>query len=137
MSTDDTEGWMLASCVDAEQWQAGFSSREEAIEEGRSQYGDDANFAVAPARRIDADILVHRDPASAGEVAWENALDGADLPDDGIEAVMDAPTAEEFADLGKRLRDVVDEWAKPILARVPYFIAEGAEEIGPEGEGGR
>lgn len=126
--------WWLASGEDDECFSGPFASRDEAIDEGRGQYGDDETFYVCEAdktvMRCSIDAESHADRIL--EELCENNLEcfGEDGPDDPWAHVTHAHRA-----LGRAIEDAVSDWLAATPGKTWTFdTVRNGEYIEPKKE---
>lgn len=116
-TTESREVWGYASSEDCESWEGVCKSRDEAITEGRSEFGDQGFWVMRGTRPDPAKYVPHIDTIldhmseDAGEEGGEAAEDYPDVTDEGREA------------LGMLLR----AWARQ-YARPTFWVADGFAE---------
>jgi hypothetical protein len=118
VKAEQREAWGYASCKDPEIWEGVCKTREEAIKEGRSEFGTE-NFWIVlgmrpdPAQYVpDVDVILDHMGENAGDEGGEAAEDYPDVSKEGKEA----------------LEMLLRAWARQ-YARPTFWVATGDPEF--------
>jgi hypothetical protein len=112
----DIPVWGYAASEDAERWSGSCSSEEQAIAEGRAEYGLYVHFVVRSGVRYAA----RRFMPDAADIL---SLAGDSASDEAGEAAEDFPDASEEAK--NELELLLDNWADRRLGVTQFWVADG------------